>query len=314
MNPDQGDATLAMKMLSRDAVPTTAAPDPAGTLAAGKPMSPGSTHELIIEAGRRDRHYWHDLWRYRELFRVLAWRDISVRYKQTAIGAAWALVRPFLTMVVFTVIFGKIAGLPSQGAPYSLLVFAAMLPWMFFSTALSDASNSLVTNANLISKVYFPRLIVPAATVMVSVVDFFISFAILVALMVWYRYLPGWHILLLPVFAAIAFVASLGPALWITALNVKYRDFRYVIPFIVQFGLYVSPVGFSSSVIPEQWRLLYSLNPMVGVIDGFRWCILGGDNVLYIPGFFMSILVTTFFLWLGISQFRKTEKSFADLI
>jgi lipopolysaccharide transport system permease protein len=273
------------------------------------------TQELIIiEPGRRERHYWHDLWRYRELFRVLAWRDVSVRYKQTVIGAAWALIRPFLTMVVFTVVFGKIAGLPSQGTPYALLVFAGMLPWTFFSSALTDASNSLISNANLISKVYFPRLIVPAATVVVAFIDFLISFVILVALMIWYRYLPGWQILLLPAFIAIAVLASFGPALWITSLNVKYRDFRYVIPFVVQLGLYVSPVGFSSSVIPEQWRLLYSTNPMVGVIDGFRWCILGGQSELYMPGLWMSIGVTVFFLWLGIRQFRKMENSFADLI
>jgi lipopolysaccharide transport system permease protein len=189
-----------------------------------------------------------------------------------------------------------------------------MLPWTLFSTALSDGSYSLVSNASLISKIYFPRLIIPAATVMVSLVDFLISLSILVGLLGWYQYLPGPQILLLPVFVAIAFLASLGPALLITALNVKYRDFRYVIPFIVQIGLYVSPVGFSSSVVPEQWRLLYSVNPMVGVIDGFRWCILGGENQLYIPGFWMSIGVTGFLLWLGIRQFRKMERSFADLI
>jgi lipopolysaccharide transport system permease protein len=271
--------------------------------------------ELVIEAGRAERHYWRDLWQYRELFRVLAWRDVSVRYKQTVIGAAWALIRPFLTMVVFTVIFGKLAKLPSDGdAPYALMVFAGMLPWTFFSTALADASGSLIGNATLISKVYFPRLIVPTAAVVVAFVDFLISFVILVGLMVWYHFVPSWQILLLPPFVAIAFLASLGPGLWITALNVKYRDFRYVIPFIVQLGLYVSPVGFSSSVVPAQWRLLYSLNPMVGVIDGFRWCILGGQSRLYLPGFLLSIGVTVLFLWLGVRQFRKMEKSFADLI
>jgi len=238
-----------------------------------------------------------------------------VRYKQTVIGAAWALIRPFLTMVVFTVVFGKLAGLPSDGtAPYALMVFAGLLPWSFFATALSDASNSLIGNANLISKVYFPRLIVPIAAVMVAFVDFLISFAILVALMVWYQFLPGWQFLLLPAFAAIAFMASLGVGVWITALNVKYRDFRYVIPFIVQMGLYVSPVGFSSSIVPEQWRLAYSLNPMVGVIDGFRWCLLGGESHLYWPGLGLSLAVTGFFLWLGLRQFRKMERSFADLI
>jgi lipopolysaccharide transport system permease protein len=273
------------------------------------------THELIIEPGHIERHYWRDLWQFRELFQVLAWRDITVRYKQTVIGAAWALIRPFLTMVIFTIVFGKLAKLPSDGAvPYALMVFAGMLPWSFFSTALTDASNSLVNNANLISKVYFPRLIVPIAAVMVAFVDFLISFAILAVLMIWYRFVPGWQVLLLPIFAATAFMASLGIGLWITALNVKYRDFRYVIPFVVQFGLYVSPVGFSSSIIPAQWRLLYSLNPLVGVIDGFRWCLLGGESQLYLPGLGLCFGVTIFVLWFGIRQFRRLEKSFADLI
>jgi len=271
--------------------------------------------QIIIEAGRAEKNYWHDLWRYRELFQVLAWRDISVRYKQTIIGVAWALIRPFLTMVVFTVIFGNVAKLPTEGsAPYALLVFAGMLPWTFFSTALAEASNSLIGNANLISKVYFPRLIVPTATVVVALVDFLISFSVLAGMMVWYQFVPGWQILLLPAFILLAFLASLGPGLWITALNVKYRDFRYIIPFLVQFGLYVSPVGFSSSVVSEKWRLLYSLNPMVGVIDGFRWCLLRGESAIYWPGFYMSLGVTVFFLWLGIRQFRKMEKTFADLI
>jgi len=270
---------------------------------------------IVIEPGRHEHNYWLDLWRYRELFRVLAWRDLAVRYKQTVIGVFWAVIRPFLTMVVFTVIFGRIAKLPSDGnAPYPLMVFAGMLPWTFFATGLSEASNSLVNNANLISKVYFPRLIVPTATVVVAFVDFLITFSMLVVLMACYRFPPGWQMLILPGFVVLAFVASMGPALWITALNVKYRDFRYVIPFIVQFGLYISPVGFSSSVVPEQWRLLYSLNPMVGVIDGFRWCILGGQSRLYLPGLGMSVLVAGFFLWFGIHRFRKTEKSFADLI
>jgi len=270
---------------------------------------------IVIEAGQRERNYWLDLWRYRELFRVLAWRDLSVRYKQTVIGVLWALIRPVLTMLVFTIIFGQIARLPSDGtAPYPLMVLAGILPWTFFSTGLSEASNSLINNANLISKVYFPRLIVPTATVVVALVDFLISFSILVLMMAWYQFLPGWQILVLPIFVLLAFFASVGPALWITALNVKYRDFRYVIPFIVQFGLYVSPVGFSSSVVPEQWRLLYSLNPMVGVIDGFRWCILGGQSGLYAPGLAMSIGVTAFFLWFGIRRIRAMEKSFADLI
>jgi len=270
---------------------------------------------LIIEPGGTEKNYWGDLWRYRELFFILAWRDISVRYKQTIIGVAWALLRPFLTMVVFTVIFGRLAKLPSDGnVPYALMVFAGMLPWSLFSTALSEASNSLIGNANLISKVYFPRLIVPTASIVTAFVDFLISFIILLGLMIYYQYRPEWQILLLPLFILLAALASLGPGLWITALNVKYRDFRYVIPFIVQLGLYISPVGFSSKIVPDQWRLLYSLNPVVGMIDGFRWCILGGDSTIYWPGFLLSLVIVIFFLWLGISQFRKTEKTFADLI
>jgi len=273
------------------------------------------TQETIIEAGRSERHYWRELWQYRELFRVLAWRDVAVRYKQTVIGAAWAVIRPFLTMVVFTVIFGKVANLPSEGtAPYAIMVFAGMLPWTFFSSALGDASNSIVGGANLISKVYFPRLIVPMAAVGVAFVDFTINFMMLVALMIWYQFVPSWQIVLLPAFVGLALLAGLGPGLWLTALNVKYRDIRYIIPFLVQLGLYASPVGYSSSIVPEQWRLLYSLNPAVGVIDGFRWCILGGQSQLYWPGFLLSIGVTAFFLWLGINQFRKMEKGFADLM
>jgi lipopolysaccharide transport system permease protein len=271
--------------------------------------------EIILEPGRSEKNYWRDIWNYRELFQVLAWRDLSVRYKQTVIGVLWALLRPFLTMVVFTVVFGKLAKMPSPSdIPYPLLVFAGMLPWQFFSSALCDASNSLTNNANLISKVYFPRLIVPAATVVVAFVDFLICFAIMLGLMAWYQFIPGWQIVFLPAFIVLALCASFGPALWITALNVKYRDFRYIIPFLIQFGLYVSPVGFSSAIVPEKWQLVYSLNPMVGVIDGFRWCLLGSECQINWPGFFCSIGVTLFFLLLGIRQFRKMEKSFADLL
>jgi lipopolysaccharide transport system permease protein len=271
--------------------------------------------EIVLEAGRSERYYWSELWQYRELLRVLAQRDVAVRYKQTVIGAAWALIRPFLTMVVFTVIFGEIANLPSVGtAPYAIMVFAGMLPWTFYSSALSDASNSVVGNSILIGKVYFPRMILPIAAVGTALVDTVVNFLMLVALMFWYRFVPNWQIQLLPMFVALAFFASLGPALWLAALNVKYRDVRYVIPFIVQFGLYASPVGFSSSVIPDRWRLLYSLNPAVGVIDGFRWCILGGQSQFYLPGFLLSLGVTLTLVWLGVRKFRNTEKSFADLI
>lgn len=270
--------------------------------------------EIIIRARGTEQQYWRDLWRYRELFYFLAWRDILVRYKQTAIGIIWALLRPFLTMVVLTVVFGRIAKMPSGDIPYPILVFAAMLPWQFFATSLSEASNSLVGNANLISKVYFPRLIIPAGAVITSMVDFLISFVLLIALMAWYQFIPDWRILMLPLFTAIAFFAALGPGLYLTALNVKYRDFRYVIPFIVQFGLFISPVGFSSSVISEKWRLLYSLNPMVGVIDGFRWAICRDAAGLYVPGFLISMTVVAFFVWLGVWYFRKTERTFADVI
>jgi lipopolysaccharide transport system permease protein len=273
------------------------------------------TRKLIIEAGKTEGHYWRDLWRYRELFYFLAWRDILVRYKQTAVGIAWALIRPFLTIAVFTVVFGKLAKLPTEvDAPYAIMVCAAMLPWQFFATSLSEASASLVGNANLISKVYFPRLIIPASSVITSLIDLLLSTVILAGLMLWYQFAPTWRVLTLPLFAAIALAASLGAGLWLTALNVKYRDFRYVIPFIVQVGLYLSPVGFSSSIVPERWRLLYSLNPMVGVIDGFRWAILGGDAQVYLPGFFLSLAVVGMLLLFGTIYFRKTERKFADII
>lgn len=270
--------------------------------------------ELIIEAGRTERQYWRDLWRYRELFYFLAWRDILVRYKQTVIGIAWALIRPFLTMVVFTVVFGRIAKLPSEGVPYPILVFAAMLPWQFFANALAECSNSLISNANLLSKVYFPRLIVPTSAVIVSFVDFLISGIILLGLMAWYNFVPSWQILTLPIFILIAFSAAMGAGLWLAALNVQYRDFRYIVPFIVQFGLYISPVGFSSRVVPEQWRLLYSLNPMVGVIDGFRWAILGQETQLLTNEFIMSLGLVLILFVTGISYFRKMERTFADVI
>ena len=271
--------------------------------------------ELIIEPGQGLANYWRDLWRYRELFYFLAWRDIAVRYKQTVIGVGWSIIRPVLTMIVFSVIFGRLAGLPSEGgAPYPIMVYAAMLPWQFFANALAESSGSLIANTNLISKVYFPRLAIPFSSVVVSFVDFAISFSILVVLMLWYQFMPSWRLLALPLLLVIAFAASLGAGLWFAALNVKYRDFRYIVPFIVQFGLYLSPAGFSSSIVPEQWRLLYSINPMVGVIDGFRWAILGGEAQLYWPGFALSLGLVGLLLASGLWYFRKTERSFADVI
>jgi lipopolysaccharide transport system permease protein len=273
-----------------------------------------SSHLLSIESGRADRQYWRDLWRYRELFYFLAWRDILVRYKQTTIGVAWALLRPFLTMIVFTVVFGTLAKLPTQGVPYPILVFAAMLPWQFFANSLSESSNSLISNANLLSKVYFPRLVLPTSAVIVSFIDFMISGIILLGLMAWYHFMPSWRMITLPFFILVAFGAAMGAGFWLSALNVKYRDFRYVVPFIIQFGLYISPVGFSSSIVPEQWRWLYYLNPMVGVIDGFRWAILGGDTPLYLPGFGLSIVFVSLLLISGVRYFRAYERSFADVI
>jgi lipopolysaccharide transport system permease protein len=270
--------------------------------------------EIIIEAGRSDLHYWRDLWNFRELLLFLAWRDILVRYKQTVIGVTWSLIRPLLTMIVITVVFGKLAGLPSNGVPYPVLVFAALLPWQFFANSLSDSSNSLLSNANLISKVYFPRLIVPASSIVVSLVDFLITFVLLLVIMAWYQIVPTWRMLLLPALLLLALATALGAGLWFAALNTKFRDFRYLVPFVVQFGLYVSPVGFSTDVVPEKWRMVYSLNPMVAVIDGFRWSVIGGNIQIYWQGFGLSCLLIVVLLMTGIRYFRKTEKSFADVI
>jgi len=270
--------------------------------------------EIIIEAGKGSKEYFKDLWRYRELFYFLAWRDILVRYKQTIIGVAWSAIRPLLTMVVFAVVFGKIAKLPSNGIPYPLLVYSAMLPWQFFANSFQESSNSLIANSKMISKVYFPRLIIPTTALIVSLIDFLISLLILSGLMVWYSYLPSWRILSLPIFLLLTALFSLGAGLWISALNVKYRDFRYVIPFIIQFGLYISPVGFSSNTIPSQWRMIYSLNPMVGIIDGFRWAILGWDVSLNWQELTFSFVGVFFLLFTGIRFFRKMEKTFADII
>ena len=287
-----------------------------GTLENGEmDLDQHTKYEIIIEPGRASKQYWRDLWYYRELFYFLAWRDILVRYKQTVIGIAWSVIRPLLTMVVFTVVFGKLAGLPSDGGvPYPVMVFAAMLPWQFFSNSLGDSSNSLIANANMLTKIYFPRLIVPVSTVIVSLTDFLISFVILTGLMIWYHVVPDLKLLTLPLFLLMALIASMGFGLLFAALNVKYRDFRYVIPFVVQLGLYISPVGFSSSVVPEKWRLIYSLNPMVGVIDGFRWAIIGGNVKLYWPGFILSVALSLGFFVLGIYYFRKVERTIADVI
>jgi lipopolysaccharide transport system permease protein len=270
--------------------------------------------EVVIEAGRQERQYWKDLWRYRELFFFLAWRDILIRYKQTVVGVTWALIRPFLMMVVLTVVFGRFAKLPSDGAPYPILVFCGMLPWQFFATSVSECGNSLIMNSSLVSKIYFPRVTIPASSVITSFVDLLVSGVLLALLMVWYGFLPGPGIVLLPVVLVAAFAAAFGVGLWISALTVRYRDFRFIVPFIVQFGLYLSPVGFSSSIVPEQWRLLYSLNPMVGVIDAFRWAIIGDAARPYWPGQAVCLVVVTVLFVTGLRYFRRTERTFADVI
>jgi lipopolysaccharide transport system permease protein len=270
--------------------------------------------ELVIEAGRSERHYWRDLWRYRELFYFLAWRDILIRYKQTVVGTTWALIRPLLTMVVLSVVFGRLAAMPSGGVPYPILVFCGVLPWQFFSTAVSECANSLIGNSALISKIYFPRMAVPASSVITSLLDFLLSAGLLALLMVWYQYFPGPRVFFLPFFVLMALGAALGMGLWISALTVRYRDFRFIVPFLVQFGLYISPVGFTTDVVPREWRLIYSVNPIVGVIDGFRWAILRGNTSLYWPGFLLSLTIIGVVLGTGIHYFRRTERTFADII
>ena len=272
------------------------------------------TAPLLIEAGHTEQQYWRDLWRYRELFYFLAWRDLLVRYKQTLVGVSWSLIRPLLTMIVLTVVFGKLGKMPSGGVPYPLLVFCGILPWQFFATAMAESGNSLVMNSNLISKVYFPRLVITVSSVITSFVDFLISAAFLVLLMTWYRYAPPPAVLFLPFFVLLVFGLALGVGLWIAALMVQYRDFRFIVPFMVQFGLYISPAGFTSSVVPQRFRLLYGLNPMVGVIDGFRWCLLGGQNSIYWPGLAAAVIIAIVLVTSGIWYFRKTEQTFADVI
>ncbi len=269
---------------------------------------------ITVEAGKNGRRYWQDLWRYRELFYFLAWRDVVVRYKQTAIGLAWAVIRPLLTTIVFTLVFGQLGGLSSGDAPYALLVLAGMLPWQFFATAFSESANSLISDASIVSKVYFPRIVIPVSAVLSSVVDLLVSLVLLVLLMFWYAYLPSIRMLALPLFFVLAVLASIGAGLWLAALNVKYRDFRYVIPFIVQIGFYISPVGFASDLVPGNWRLLYSLNPMVGAIDGFRWAVLDNGYPLYVPGLLISMTVVAVVLISGVWYFRKAETAFADVI
>lgn len=269
--------------------------------------------DLIIEPGRIEKNYWSDLWRYRELFYILAWRDFKVRYKQTVIGVAWSVLRPLLTMVVIVVVFSKLAKLPTEGnAPYAIMALAGLLPWQFFSNALSESSNSLISNTNLFTKVYFPRILIPASSIVLGFVDFLITFAMLLAIMIPYHFVPSMNMIFLPFFFILTFLASFGFGLLMSTLNLKYRDFRFIVPFVVQFGMYISPVAFSSSIVPQKYQLLYSLNPMVGVIDGFRWCIIGNEVPLNLTSLLISTVVIIGFTMLGIRYFRKTEKMLAD--
>ncbi|MBX2991829.1 MAG: ABC transporter permease [Bacteroidetes bacterium] len=272
------------------------------------------TREIVIEAGRSESQYWKDLWRFRELLFFLTWRDILVRYKQTVIGVAWALIRPLLTMVVFTVLFGRLAKLPSEGVPYPVLVFAALLPWQLFAGSLTECSHSLIKNASMISKTYFPRMLAPLSAMVTGFADFLLSLVMLGILLTIYEVIPDWRILTVPLFAAISVGAALGLGLWFAALNVKYRDFMQIVPFVVQIGLYVSPVGFASSIVPEEWRTLYYLNPVVGAIDGFRWAVLGTSQSLYLPGVISSVTIVVLLCVSGVWYFRKTERTFADII
>jgi lipopolysaccharide transport system permease protein len=270
---------------------------------------------LVLEAGASNRRYYDEIWNYRELLAILAWRDITVRYRQALVGVAWALLRPILTLLVFTVIFGRIAKLPTEGSvPYEVMVYSGMLPWFLFSAVISDASNSLVNNANLIGKIYFPRLVVPLSSVVTALVDFCINLILFVGLLWFFGMIPSWRIVFLPVLVIWAVLAALGPALLMAALNVKYRDFRQIVPFVVQVGLYISPVGYASSIIPEGWRLIYSLNPVVGAIDGFRWCLLGDQVDVYLPGMAVGAVVLILFLFVGLRYFRQTERGFADVL
>lgn len=270
--------------------------------------------DLIIEPEKNIKKYWSELWSYRELFYFFAWRDLVVRYKQTTIGIAWSVIRPLLTMIIFTIVFGKLVNLDNNSLPYPIIIFSALLPWQLFSTSISESSNSIVSNANIISKIYFPRVIIPTSSLIVSIVDFFISFILLILIMIFYNFYPSWRITFLPIFIFLVLLTSLGTGLLLSALTVKYRDFRYITPFIIQLGLYISPVGFSSDLIPEKWKLFYYINPIVGIIDGFRWSICGNKLILYIPGFILSIFISIFMFIIGLWYFRKTERTFADII
>jgi lipopolysaccharide transport system permease protein len=273
------------------------------------------SHKIIITPQKSVQSFWRELWDYRDLFYFLAWRDFKVRYKQTMLGVVWAVIRPLITMLIFSILFGRIAKLPSEGgAPYQVMVFSAMLPWYFFSSTMQDSSQSLVMNANMITKIYFPRLIIPISTLFVTTVDFLISLVIFFLMMVWLQFLPTIKVVWLPLFFLQAAVTSVGMGLWLSALCVSYRDFRHIVPFMLQIGLYVSPVAFSSSLIPTQWQPLYALNPMVGVIDGFRWCFLNDTVTLEWHNFGISLASGLLLFISGLWFFQRVERNFADVI
>lgn len=273
-----------------------------------------SAPKTVIEAGHAERHYWRDLWRYRELLYLLAWRDVTVRYKQTVIGTSWAVIRPLTTMLILVLVFGKVARLPSGGIPYPVLVLTGMLAWQLFAAGLSSTSDSLVGSAGLISKVYFPRLIIPLSALAVGIVDFLVTLPLLVGVMIWYGMAPTWQLVVFPAFVVLTVLAGLSIGIWMSALNVRYRDVRVLVPFILQFGLYLSPVGYSIVAVPEEYRTLYSLNPLVGIIEGFRWCLLGQAEGLTSLSLSVSVLVVCMLLACGLRYFRKTERTFADVI
>ena len=277
------------------------------------PATPTAAEELVVEAGRADLHYWRDLWRYRELLGFLAWRDIKVRYKQTVLGVAWAVIQPAVQTILLTFVFSKLARMPDGGVPYPLLVLAGLLPWQLFSSAFSGAGGSLVGNAHLISKVYFPRLVVPLSALVVALVDLAVLLTVSGGFALSYGVLPTWHVLLLPVFMLAGLLIALGAGLWVSALTVKYRDFRIVMPFLLQIGVFVTPVGYRTDFLPN-WRDLLALNPLTGVVDGFRWCLLGTDYTIYGPGLIVSLAVTLMLLGTGLWFFRRTERQFADVI